>query len=63
MKTEVRQSRTLERPATKLVAIACQSEKLTGQGTIDRITDIHEELRVSHPASQQDRHSGSTSEH
>lgn len=62
--TEVRQSRELERSATELVAITSQSEKPTGQGTIqDGINGIDEEPRVSYSSPQQDRHSGSTSEH
>lgn len=44
MSTEAGQSRALERPATQLVAITSQSEKSTGQGTIqDGVHDVHEE--------------------
>jgi len=40
--TEVSQNRTLERPATNLVAIMCQSEKPAGRGTVqDGITSEH----------------------
>lgn len=62
--TEERQNSALERPATKLVAITSQSKKPTGRGTIQNgINDIHEEPCVSHLSPQQDRHSGTTSEH